>query len=107
MKKVIFTTIQYNLEALKMFELMVKSFFTFNKGFDFKVYCLDNSKDKFEEYFNKFNYKNLEFINFKENTKWNSYLEHLKNDELTELKKMRFIDFLNESLNESEKGRIW
>ena len=70
-----------------MFELMAKSFFTFNKGFDFKVYCLDNSKDKFEEYFNKFNFENLKFINFKDNTKWNSYLEHIKNDKLTKLEK--------------------
>ena len=87
MRRVIFTTIQYYPEALKMLELTLKSFFCFNKDFDFKVYCLDNSKDKFEEYFNKFNFENLEFINFKDGTKWNNYLEHIKNDELTELEK--------------------
>ena len=87
MKKVIFTTVQDNLEARKMLELALKSFYVFNSGFDFKVYCLDNSKDSFEEYFNKFNFENLEFINFKDGTKWNNYLEHIKNDELTELEK--------------------
>ena len=87
MKRVIFTTVQNNLEARKMLELTLKSFYAFNSGFDFKVYCLDNSKDSFEEYFNKFNFENLEFINFKDGTKWNNYLEHLENDELTELEK--------------------
>ena len=90
MQRVIFTTIQYYPEALKMLELTLKSFFVFNKDFDFKVYCLDNSKDKFEEYFDKFEFENLEFINFKDCTKWNNYLEHLENDELTDLEKKNF-----------------
>ena len=87
MKRVIFTTVQDNLEAIKMLELALKSFYVFNSGFDFKVYCLDNSKDKFKEYFDKFNFENLEFINFRDGTKWNSYLEHIKNDDLTDLEK--------------------
>ena len=87
MKRVIFTTVQNNLEACKMLELALKSFYAFNSGFDFKVYCLDNSKDKFKEYFDKFEFENLEFINFKDGTKWNSYLEHLEKDELTDLER--------------------
>ena len=87
MRRVIFTTVQNNLEAIKMLELVLKSFYTFNSGFDFKVYCLDNSKDSFKEYFDKFNFENLEFINFKDGTKWNSYLEHLEKDELTDLER--------------------
>ena len=87
MKRVIFTTVQNNLEACKMLELALKSFYTFNSGFDFKVYCLDNSKEFFKEYFDKFNFENLEFINFKDSTKWNSYLEHLEKDELTDLER--------------------
>lgn len=87
MKRVIFTTVQDNLEARKMLELALKSFYAFNSGFDFKVYCLDNSKDSFKEYFDKFEFENLEFINFKDGTKWNNYLEHIKNDELTDLEK--------------------
>ena len=79
MKRVIFTTIQYNLDAIKMLEVALKSFYRFNKGFDFKVYCLDNSKDKFEEYFNKFNFENLEFINFRDNTKWLDFVNSDKN----------------------------
>lgn len=94
--RVIFTTIQYYPEALKMLELTLKSFFVFNKDFDFKVYCLDNSKDKFEEYFKDpkrskyIDLERLEFINFKDGTKWHNYLEHIKNDELTELEKKNF-----------------
>ena len=87
MKRVIFTTIQNNLEARKMLELALKSFYAFNSGFDFKVYCLDNSKASFEEYFDKFEFENLEFINFKDGTKWNNYLEHLERDELTDLER--------------------
>ena len=87
MKRVIFTTVQNNYEAIKMLELALKSFYAFNSGFDFKVYCLDNSKESFEEYFDKFNFENLEFINFKDGTKWNSYLEHLEKDELTDLER--------------------
>ena len=87
MKRVIFTTVQNNYEAIKMLELALKSFYALNSGFDFKVYCLDNSKDKFKEYFDKFNFENLEFINFKDGTKWNNYLQHLKNDELTDLER--------------------
>ena len=93
MQRVIFTTVQFCPEALKMLELTLKSFFVFNKGFDFKVYCLDNSKDKFEEYFKDskrskyIDLERLEFINFKDGTKWHNYLEHIKNDELTELER--------------------
>lgn len=96
MKRVIFTTIQYYPEALKMLELTLKSFFVFNKDFDFKVYCLDNSKDKFKEYFKDskrskyIDLERLEFINFKDGTKWHNYLEHIKNDELTDLEKKNF-----------------
>ena len=96
MQRVIFTTIQYYPEALKMLEMILKSFYIFNSGFDFKVYCLDNSKDKFEEYFKDskrskyIELERLEFINFKDDTKWNNYLEHIKNDELTELEKKNF-----------------
>lgn len=96
MQRVIFTTIQYYPEALKMLELTLKSFFVFNKDFDFKVYCLDNSKDKFKEYFKDskrskyIDLERLEFINFKDGTKWHNYLEHIKNDELTELEKKNF-----------------
>ena len=96
MQRVIFTTIQYYPEALKMLELTLKSFFVFNKDFDFKVYCLDNSKDKFKEYFKDskrskyIDLERLEFINFKDGTKWNNYLEHLENDELTDLEKKNF-----------------
>lgn len=87
MKRVIFTTVQNNYEAIKMLELALKSFYAFNSGFDFKVFCLDNSKDKFKEYFDKFEFENLEFINFKDGTKWNNYLEHLERDELTDLER--------------------
>ena len=90
MQRVIFTTVQFYPEALKMLEMALKSFYIFNSGFDFKVYCLDNSKDKFKEYFDKFEFKNLEFINFKDETKWNNYLTHIENDELTELEKKNF-----------------
>lgn len=97
MKRAIFTTIQYYPEALKMLELSLKSFFLFNKDFDYKVFCLDNSKNKFEEYFKDskrskyIDFERLEFINFKDGTKWNSYLEHIKNDELSELEKKNFL----------------
>ena len=87
MKRVIFTTVQFYPETLKMLEMALKSFYIFNSGFDFKVYCLDNSKDKFKEYFDKFKFENIEFINFKDGTKWNNYLEHIKNDELTDLER--------------------
>ena len=96
MQRVIFTTIQFYPEAIKMLELSLKSFFVFNKDFDYKVFCLDNSKDKFEEYFKEkerskyIDLERLEFINFKDGTKWNKYLEHIKNDELTELEKKNF-----------------
>ena len=96
MRRVIFTTIQYYPEALKMLELTLKSFFVFNKDFDYKVFCLDNSKDKFEEYFKDskrskyIDLERLEFINFKDGTKWNNYLTHIENDELTELEKKNF-----------------
>lgn len=89
--RVIATTVQYNEEAIKMLEMTLKSFYLFNSNFDFKVYCLDNSKELFENYFNKIatenNFQNLEFINFKDGTKWNSFLERVKNDELTDLEK--------------------
>lgn len=97
MKRVIFTTIQYYPEALKMLELSLKSFFVFNKDFDFKVHCLDNSKDKFEEYFKDskrskyIDLERLEFINFKDGTKWHNYLEHLENGDLTELEKKNIL----------------
>ena len=51
MKRVIFTTVQYNEEVSKMLEVTLKSFYLFNSNFDFKVYCLDNSK---EQYFRTF-----------------------------------------------------
>ena len=85
--RVIATTIQYNEEASKMLELTLKSFYLFNKNFDLKVYCLDNSKEQFENEFKKFNFENLEFINFKDGTKWNSFLERVKNDDLTEIER--------------------
>ena len=97
MKRVIFSTVQNNTEAIKMLEVSLKSFYKFNSGFDFKVYCLDNSKDKFEEYFKDskrskyIDLERLEFINFKDGTKWNSYLEHIKNDELSELEKKNVL----------------
>ena len=87
MKRVIFTTVQYNEEAIKMLEMTLKSFYLFNSNFDFKVYCLDNSKELFEKYFNEFKFKNLEFINFKDGTKWNSFLERVKRNDLTDLEK--------------------
>ena len=96
MQRVIFTTIQYYPEALKMLELTLKSFFVFNKDFDFKVYCLDNSKDKFKEYFKDskrskyIDLERLEFINFKDDTKWNNYLTHIEIGDLTELEKKNF-----------------
>lgn len=55
--RVITTTVQYNEEALKMLEVALKSFYLFNSNFDFKVYCLDNSKELFEKYFNEFKSK--------------------------------------------------
>ena len=97
MQRVIFTTIQYYPEALKMLELTLKSFFVFNKDFDFKVYCLDNSKDKFEEYFKDskrskyIDLERLEFINFKDGTKWNNYLTRIENGDLTELEKKNIL----------------
>lgn len=97
MRRVIFTTIQYYPEALKMLELTLKSFFVFNKDFDYKVFCLDNSKDKFEEYFKDpkrskyIDLERLEFINFKDNTKWNNYLTRIENGELTELEKKNVL----------------
>ena len=51
--RVIATTVQYNEEALKMLEVALKSFYLFNSNFDFKVYCLDNSKELFENEFKK------------------------------------------------------
>lgn len=96
MQRVIFTTIQYYPEALKMLEMTLKSFFVFNKDFDFKVYCLDNSKDKFKEYFKDskrskyIDLERLEFINFKDDTKWNNYLTRIENGDLTELEKKNF-----------------
>ena len=95
--RVIFTTIQYYPEALKMLELTLKSFFVFNKDFDYKVFCLDNSKDKFEEYFKDpkrskyIDLERLEFINFKDGTKWNNYLTRIENGELTELEKKNIL----------------
>ena len=62
MKRVIFTTVQNNYEAIKMLELALKSFYAFNSGFDFKVFCLDNSKDKFKEYFDKDYFRLNEWI---------------------------------------------
>ena len=97
MQRVIFTTIQYYPEALKMLELTLKSFFVFNKDFDFKVYCLDNSKDKFKEYFKDskrskyIDLERLEFINFKDGTKWNNYLTRIENGDLTELEKKNIL----------------
>lgn len=94
--RAIFTTVQFYPEALKMLELTLKSFFLFNKDFDFKVYCLDNTKDKFEEYFkekerSKFiDLERLEFINFKNGTKWNNYLTRIENGDLTEFEKKNF-----------------
>ena len=97
MQRVIFTTIQYYPEALKMLELTLKSFFVFNKDFDFKVYCLDNSKDKFKEYFKDskrskyIDLERLEFINFKDGTKWNNYLTRIENCDLTDLEKKNIL----------------
>ena len=97
MRRVIFTTIQYYPEALKMLELTLKSFFVFNKDFDYKVFCLDNSKDKFEEYFKDpkrskyIDLERLEFINFKDGTKWNNYLTRIENNDLTELEKKNIL----------------
>ena len=85
--RVIATTVQYNEEALKMLELALKSFYLFNSNFDFKVYCLDNSKELFENEFKKFNFENLEFINFKDGTKWNSFLERVKRNDLTDIER--------------------
>ena len=45
--RVITTTVQYNEEAIKMLEMTLKSFYLFNSNFDFKVYCLDNSKVRY------------------------------------------------------------
>ena len=87
MKRAIFTTVQYNEEALKMLEVALKSFYLFNSNFDFKVYCLDNSKELFENEFKKFNFENLEFINFKDETKWNSFLERVKRNDLTDIER--------------------
>ena len=94
--RVIATTVQYNEEALKMLEMTLKSFYLFNSNFDFKVYCLDNSKELFENYFSKIavenNFQNLEFINFKDGTKWNSFLERVKSGELTDLEKKNMFE---------------
>ena len=74
-----------------MLEFTLKSFFVFNKDFDYKVFCLDNSKDKFEGYFKDskrskyIDLERLEFINFKDGTKWNNYLTRIDNGDLTEL----------------------
>ena len=92
MKRVIFTTVQYNEEAVKMLEMTLKSFYLFNSNFDFKVYCLDNSKELFENCFNEFKFKNLEFINFKDGTKWNSFVERVKNNKLTDLEKKNMFE---------------
>ena len=92
MKKAIFTTVQYNEEAIKMLEVALKSFYLFNSNFDFKVYCLDNSKELFENEFKKFNFKNLEFINFKDGTKWNSFLERVKRNDLTDLERSNIFE---------------
>ena len=97
MRRVIFTTIQYYPEALKMLELTLKSFFIFNKDFDYKVFCLDNSKDKFEEYFKDskrskyIDLERLEFINFKDGTKWNNYLTRIENNDLTDLERKNIL----------------
>ena len=91
MKRVIFTTVQYNEEASNMIEVALKSFYLFNSNFDFKVYCLDNSKDSFKEYSDKSNFENLEFINFKDGTKWNSFLERVKRNDLTDLERVNLF----------------
>ena len=94
--RVITTTVQYNEEAIKMLEMTLKSFYLFNSNFDFKVYCLDNSKELFENYFSKIavenNFQNLEFINFKDGTKWNSFVERVKNNKLTDLEKKNMFE---------------
>ena len=90
--RVITTTVQYNEEAVKMLEMTLKSFYLFNSKFDFKVYCLDNSKELFEKYFNEFKFKNLEFKNFKDGTKWNSFVERVKNNKLTDLEKKNMFE---------------
>ena len=92
MKRVIFTTVQYNEEVSKMLEVTLKSFYLFNSNFDFKVYCLDNSKEQFENEFKRFNFENLEFINFKDGTKWNSFLERVKRNDLTEIERSNIFE---------------
>ena len=94
--RVIATTIQYNEEAVKMLEVALKSFYLFNSNFDFKVYCLDNSKELFENEFKKFNFENLEFINFKDRTKWNSFLERVKRNDLTDIERLNLFKNVDE-----------
>ena len=95
-EKSYFTTVQYNEEALKMLGVALKSFYLFNSNFDFKVYCLDNSKELFEKYFNEFKFKNLEFINFKDTTKWNSFLERVKRNDLTDMERLNLFKNVDE-----------
>ena len=94
--RVIATTVQYNEEAIKILEMTLKSFYLFNSNFDFKIYCLDNSKELFENYFSKIavenNFQNLEFINFKDETKWNSLIERVKSGKLTDLEKKNMFE---------------
>ena len=77
-----------------MLDDMLKSFYKFNSGFDFKVYCLDNSKDKFEEYFDKFNFENLEFINFRDGTKWFNFVNSDRNNSGTYFLKKKIHEYL-------------
>ena len=79
-----------------MLGVALKSFYLFNSNFDFKVYCLDNSKELFEKYFNEFKFKNLEFINFKDTTKWNSFLERVKRNDLTDMERLNLFKNVDE-----------
>ena len=69
--KVLFTTVQKNDYVVEMLSCMLKSWLIFNSGWDIKVYCLDNSSEYFRKHIN-LNVKFIEFIDFKDNCKWNN-----------------------------------
>ena len=95
--KVLFTIVQKNDYVVEMLSCMLKSWLIFNSGWDIKVYCLDNSS----EYFRKHIDLNVEFIDFKDNCKWNNINNIFTNkkgyyvfDTSVTISKLEIIDIL-------------
>lgn len=84
--KCLFTTVQNNGYVREMTQVMIKSFLLYNNDWDIKVYCLDNSKDIFQEDLKDL--PNVEIINFRDNTIWYNKLikyPYLLQQEFTKL----------------------